>query len=85
MPGTVTAVCQMPCISSTTNACPMAVDKEYPPPALQSPGEVHDTDPRSAVPPWSSATSPGTAVAACQVPWTSLVMNARQGAEGPDS
>jgi hypothetical protein len=76
MPGTLTAVCQMPCISSTTNACPMPVDAEYPPPALQLPGEVHDTDWRFAFAPWSSAASPGTAVAACQVPWTSLAMNA---------
>jgi hypothetical protein len=46
------------------------------PPALQLPAEAHDTDKARAPPRWLRAAVPGTSMAACQVPFTSLATNA---------
>ena len=45
----------------------------YPPPALQLPAEAHDTDwTVREFPPGLRAAVPGTSMAVCQVPFTSL-------------
>jgi hypothetical protein len=40
------------------------------------PAEAHDTDKARAPPRWLRAAVPGTSMAACQVPFTSLATNA---------
>ena len=48
----------------------------YSPPAVQLPGEVHDTELTCANPVWLSAAVPGTSLAVPQVPPVWVITNA---------
>ena len=72
--GSVMALCQIPLTSSTTNAL-APFGPTYLPPALQSPGCVHDTELMNPFLPVLRASTPGTGMALCQVPFTSLTTN----------
>src|SRR5215468_4239579 len=72
MPGTLTAFCQVPFTSLTTNGWPRSALSVYHPPALQLPAEAHDTE--VTVPKMCPvrAVMPGALMALSQVPFTSL-------------
>src|SRR5215471_13578569 len=76
VPGISLAVCQVPFTSPATNACLFPELSVYHPPAAQLPAEAHDTEYTCAAAPWLRAAVPGTSMAACQVPFTSLATNA---------
>jgi len=72
MPGTGTALCQVPFTSLTTNGSESDELPRYHPPALQLPAEAHDTELTCTLSPKLRAAVPGISMALCQVPFTSL-------------
>ncbi len=68
------ALRQTPFTSSTTNGLAPR-GPTYLPPALQSPGRVHDTELMNPFLRVLRARTPGTGMARCQTPFTSLTTN----------
>src|SRR4051812_47320363 len=74
VPGTSTALPQVPFTWFTTNACCPELSL-YQPPALQFPAEAQDIDSTPAFPLFKAAV-PGTSTALPQVPFTWFTTNA---------
>src|SRR5262244_400401 len=70
MPGTLTAFCQVPFTSLTTNGWPRSALSVYHPPALQLPAEAHDTEVTAPKIRWVRAVIPGTSMRLCPVPFS---------------
>src|SRR5437867_728555 len=81
VPGTSSALPQMPCTWVTTNACSRRDLSLYTPPALQLPGDAHDTE-LTELPSRPRAPA-GIALALPQAPCTSLTTNACSAPESP--
>src|SRR5580700_8099197 len=76
LPGTSSAVPQVPPVSSTTNDWVLKLESVYKPPALQLPVPVHEIELIWASPAVLSGPVPGTSAAVPQVPLVSLTTNA---------